>query len=144
MDKIFDSYFQSSIEQAGKNKLQNDLILSLTNLPNSVFVSIFDVIQEAINQFEIRQSGSTFINVRSDARFLLLLNFDQMVFRPLALSFNPNNNIANNIYEDVTNILENARMNAMQKKVTEISGHEVLNACSSLWGSLKTLTNDSW
>jgi len=146
MEKIVDAYFQFSIEQADKNKFQNDFILNFPNRPDPTrlrYAPIFDVIQTAINRFEANQSEPDFIRVRSDARLFLLLNFDQMVFRPLTAARNLNN-ISGSISEDVTNILETARIATKEKRESEISGHEVLNACSRLWGSLKTLAKDSW
>lgn len=142
MEKSFEDYFNERIIEI-ERFLFSGTRSDIYDLNRLNFSPIITTISGAINAFEKSQSGADNINIRSDAKFFLMLNFDQMVFRPLSIS-NPGYSINDRIYDDIFAILTRARQDALASRSNEISGHAIVNAIALSWGSLKTLSSDSW
>lgn len=87
-------------------------------------------------------------NFRSDARYFLLVNFHQMIIRPL-LEVRPYSNpildpidFFQAINDDVGTVIQNARENASYGG--EITGHSMMQSINNLWPQLRTTKFEIW
>lgn len=137
MNALLENYFAT----------QNQLIKSSTpqvRLSSQSIGSdftIYDTLNKAILDYENSPNRSS--SVREDARLLLYLNFDIVIFRPLNI-ITETTSLLQYIYNDVKIILQEADSLATENKSYEISGHQLMLAVSNKWGLLKTLSGDSW
>jgi hypothetical protein len=95
-----------------------------------------------IDQATQQVTASTGRRLRADARFLLLLNFTEMVIRPadLAETVRPGE-FREAARDDIRTIVGAATERA---EAEEISGHALINALTSVWGRLRTVAYNVW
>lgn len=106
-----------------------------------------DVLNKAFWDYS-RSTGTT-KPLRPDAVFLLLLNFDQVIYRPLSLNvsnskFGSRLGLLQAIYSDVTLILQEANYLSADNPDNQISGHMLLLAVTNKWPIFNTLSKGSW
>lgn len=88
-------------------------------------------------------------NLRSDARYFLLVNFHHLVTRPLLdrdRFFDHSyglelDKLVETIQSDITEIITKAPVSNNQDK---ISGHQIMKAIDSQWRNLKTTKLEIW
>jgi hypothetical protein len=93
--------------------------------------------------------------LRSDAKYFLLVNFDQMFLKPMAIQSRiyPDN-FKKLIRQDIVSILKNAEGELLANKTgpnvssptdsIEISGHAVLAAITRIWPKLNVTSAKFW
>jgi hypothetical protein len=110
-------------------------------------LSVRDAVEQGIGRAQVAR------RLRPDARYFLLVNFDEMVARPLTRAPVQSRDIATDpelvefIADDVQTILQ-----AAQKQVTppadqltaEIGGGQVVKALGQVYDQLKTVKLDVW
>lgn len=83
--------------------------------------------------------------LRADARYLLLINFTEMVIRPADQAKRvPPSEFREVVHNDLLSVVRAASDRAKAADTREISGHEVINALSGVWGNLKTMAYNVW
>jgi hypothetical protein len=95
------------------------------------------------------ERADTYNNLRSDAKYFLLVNFHQLIIRPLIESGRNKRPISEKqsfVYEDdiqadVEMIVSSAARNA---DLDGISGHQIMRTVDSLWGQLRTAKFEIW
>jgi hypothetical protein len=95
-----------------------------------------------IDEVAQQVTASTGRRLRADARYLLLLNFTEMVIRPadLAERVRPGE-FREAARDDIRTIVGAA---AERAEVEEVSGHALINALTSVWGRLRTVAYNVW
>jgi hypothetical protein len=93
------------------------------------------------------------MRLRSDAKFFLMVNFHQMIIRPLidhppfkkSDSNIPPEDLRIAIEEDINSIVKGSIINTNEFKGGEgVSGHEIMKSIDQLWSSLKTTKFELW
>jgi len=83
------------------------------------------------------------IKLRADAKYLLLVNFWQMIVIPIQMARKSEiKNIQDIVSNDISVLLEEASRNC--KSGDEISGHAIINALSRSWKNLKVSNAKLW
>ncbi|RZA01240.1 MAG: hypothetical protein EOP47_11400 [Sphingobacteriaceae bacterium] len=96
----------------------------------------------------IDQNSKGLINFRPDAAYFLLVNFHQMIVRPLLevrtyTKFIGNESELNQlINDDIKTIIQTAVNKATPDN--EITGHAVMEAINNLWRQLRTTKLEIW
>lgn len=144
MNNVFETYYKilyNNYRNVYVRYFDRDDFLQRFKFGDFRFNHIDAILKAIIDfEYEIRESG---VNVRDDAKCLLLLNFDQMVFRPLELKYG-REKLIEDIYTDVQSILREAYETVKREEKEEISSHQVLKAGVKVWEKLKTFLQDSW
>jgi hypothetical protein len=90
-------------------------------------------------------------NLRPDAKYFLLVNFHQLIIRPLlandnlfnGLSFYPISNLEDIIEADIKTIIK-ASKSGLNRTQDEISGHRVMTVINEMWQTLNVTKFDIW
>ena len=83
--------------------------------------------------------------LRADARYLLLINFAEMVVRPADQAKRvPPGEFREVVHNDILSVVRAAADRAKAADTREISGHEIIDALSGVWGKLKTMAYNVW
>jgi hypothetical protein len=96
-------------------------------------------IREIIDQASSMFGGKEKIRLREDAKYFLLLNFAEMIVRPLGARFEPKR-LKHDLEHDLKILLDSAA----EKANPEISGHAIINALSKNWAELDVMRLDFW
>jgi hypothetical protein len=80
--------------------------------------------------------------LRSDAKYFLFINFAHMVETPLAENNETSLYPFNNMNEDIKTLVQSASLQDPDE--TEISGHQIIQALSQTWPSLKLSSLRIW
>jgi hypothetical protein len=88
---------------------------------------------------------STSLRLRADARYLLLINFSEMVLRPAEQAGRVSRGEFRDVArDDIRTLIGVAADLARRLDLKEISGHQVLNAIPTIWRGLKTMAYNVW
>ncbi len=80
--------------------------------------------------------------LRIDARYLLLINFTEMIIRPAGSAGKvPIETLRQAAAEDIRVLVREA---AGRTETEEVSGHQVIDVLANSWHSLKTTAFDIW
>lgn len=86
-------------------------------------------------------------SLREDAKLFLLVNFHQMVLKPVLNSNSHNHNMEDlmrSLNDDIYLILQTCRENMNTHNKSYISAHMILSAIDQRWEDIKTLIKDLW
>ena len=147
MDKRLSAYYTSEVK---KYNYPSSFFLRRRNIADEALIqrdsisedfTQFDVIQKAILVFE-RDLGEGWV-LRDDAKLLIFLNFDKLVYRPLrrvmqVLELNQK------LYNDVSSVLQSSKNLKSESDDKEISSHDILKAGLEKWNSLQTVSSKTW
>jgi hypothetical protein len=98
-----------------------------------------------LDQYAEELQGATGLRVRTDARYLLLINFAEMVIRPADRAKKvPPREFREVVRDDMRTVLGAAAEQARRVDAREISGHQIINALPNVWGRLKTMAYNVW
>jgi hypothetical protein len=141
---LYDEY---TIEESRPSSDQ--VRVSRTHNDQRRVLAVRDAVERGIARFNAKP-------LRADARYLLLLNFDQMVARPLAAVSDStlrrdivtDQGLAGMVEDDVVKILERAQAVLPPPGVysvdDEITGSQILAAVAASYEQLKTITLNVW
>ena len=108
----------------------------------------FPFIHTAIDVVGKRVGDETGRTIRSDAKFLLLLNFAEMVARPIAMSHRlPIGQIQRVILDDIALLIQDSTTHdraAQRIRGEEITGHDIIDSLSRNWKKLKVSNFKIW
>jgi hypothetical protein len=99
-------------------------------------------LRSSVDQVGEQAQANTGRRLRTDARYLLLINFSEMVIRPADRAQKVSSGELREATRD--DILTVVRAAAERARAQEISGHDVINALTTVWGELKTMAYNVW
>ena len=83
--------------------------------------------------------------LRADASYLLLVNFSELVIRPADQAKRvPAGEFREVVRGDIITVVREAASRSHARETREISGHQVINALTGVWGKLKTMAYNVW
>lgn len=95
-----------------------------------------------IDEIAARVAAPMGPRLRADARYLLLVNFTELVIRPAVSAERVRRrDFQQAARDDIRTIVGAATQRAEGE---EISGHALINALASVWGSLRTVAYNVW
>gem|GEM_PF-5666977 len=100
-----------------------------------------DLVDRAVNDLSLPPLNQ--LPLRADALTFLYINTGVMILNALNVA-NRDTNIRQEIVSDLKAIITSASENALQRRESSISSHEILMAVVRNWNNMKTLKSDSW
>jgi hypothetical protein len=132
------------------NYFQNYNSIQFRNMNSGIALDFFDVderftaadlVDRAVN--DLSQPYENYLPLRADALTFLYINTDVMILNALTVA-DRGSKIRQDIVSDLKTIISSASENAIQRRETSISSHEILMAVVRNWNNVRTLKSDSW
>jgi hypothetical protein len=98
-------------------------------------------VRETIDQVASTFAGQKKIPLREDAKYFLLVNFAEMIVRPLRERVG-SERLKHDLNHDLGILLDSIAFQDKGKQ--EISGHELIDALSKNWGRLDIMKLQFW
>lgn len=137
-------------------KIYQDYLFKLLNGDNDFELNIYrnhynwqliakyaEIIDETIDEI----SNNNKIIIRPDAKFFLLLNFHQMIIKPILIRKKENTKedvqeIESYIKEDLNKIILSAAI--LSEEEEDISSHKIMTSIDNLWNTLNSTKLELW
>lgn len=100
-----------------------------------------DWVRGTISDVTFAFTGEKKVLLREDAKYFILVNFAEMIARPLREKVAPDR-LAYDLKHDLKLLLDSASF--IRKEKEEISGHDIVNALAKNWAELEVMKLDLW
>jgi hypothetical protein len=100
-----------------------------------------DWVRGTISDVTSAFTGEKKVPLREDAKYFILVNFAEMIARPLREKV-AHDRLAHDLKHDLKLLLDSASF--IRKEKEESSGHDIANALSKNWGELEVMKLDLW
>lgn len=138
MDPLYESYFADRVAEVRRIGSRANFPVARVSIPTR---RAFNMVSDAIPNAEVaaRANGSP---LRGDAQLLLLLAFQELVARPVAV-VRPDLvvELSAAIDADMLTIAQSA---AQRSEGQEVSAHAIVDATSGAWSQLRTSSWNLW
>ena len=100
-------------------------------------------VRRIIDEAELELVARNRVRLRPDAKYLLLMNFIEMIGRPLTMANRfDTETVANLVRSDINLMVSDAT--ERRGETAEVSGHGIIDALSRNWKRLKVLEFKVW